>query len=158
MAARLLRRERGGHTLQRTALAHEAFLRLFGRIPGPEVSVESFLTSAARQMRQILIDHSRKRHAQKRGGAAVRVPFTDADQGMSRDEDSVLALDQALRKLEALDPRAHAVVELKFFCGFTNEEAARILGVSDGTVESNWQFARSWLFGVLADKRRCSRL
>ena len=83
---------------------------------------------------------------------------TDADSAVSRDEDALLALNEALDRLGAIDERALSIVELKFFCGFTNAEAARTLGISDATVEADWQFARSWLFGALEDKRPPSRV
>ena len=158
IAARLLRGERDDHTLQRTALVHEAFIRLFGRSPDQTLSAQNFLGLAAHQMRQILIDYGRKRHAQKRGGEFSRVPLFDANLSAARDEDSLLALNEALDRLGEIDSRALSVVELKFFAGYTNDEAAEILGVSDGTVEADWQFARSWLFGALTDKSGCSQV
>src|ERR1700730_14332688 len=94
MAARLLRRERDGHTLQRTALVHEAFIRLFGRRPDQTLSAQNFLALAANQMRQILIDYGRKHHSQKRGGEFARVPLFEADSSTARDEHSLLALNE----------------------------------------------------------------
>jgi len=158
MAARLLRRERTNHTLQRTALVHEAFLRLFGQQPDANLSAEAFLALAGRQMRHILIDYGRKRRTDKRGGELIRASVLEIDLAVSTEPEAFLALDEALRKLERLDPRAHSVVELKFFCGFTTDETARILGVSDGTVEADWLFARSWLFGILAHNNASSRV
>jgi RNA polymerase sigma factor (TIGR02999 family) len=152
MAARLLRRERDGHTLQRTALVHEAFIRLFGERPGQHLAVHNFLGLAAHQMRQILIDYARKHKSQKRGGELERVPLFEADSPLVIGvEDSLLALNEALDRLGTIDARALSVVELKFFCGYTNAETAAILRISDGTVEADWQFARSWLYGTLAD-------
>jgi RNA polymerase sigma factor (TIGR02999 family) len=153
MAARLLRRERRDHTLQRTALVHETFIRLFGKHPEQSLSAKNFLALAAHQMRLILIDHGRKHRSQKRGGEYDREPLFEGDHRFVRDEDSLLALNEALERLGKLDSRAHSIVELKFFGGFTNAEAAAILGVSDATVEANWQFARTWLFGALATGR-----
>jgi RNA polymerase sigma factor (TIGR02999 family) len=158
MAARLLRRERDDHTLQRTALAHEAFIRLLGKSPDQVACSQDYLALAAHKMRQILIDYGRKRGSRKRGGEVARVPLFEADPSIVRDEDSLLALNEALDQLGKIDPRALFAVELKFFCGYTNAEAAEILGVSDGTVEANWQFARSWLFGSLTDKHNGSRV
>lgn len=151
MAERLLRGERDGHTLQSTALAHEAFIRLFGEYPVEPDSLQGFLALAAHKMRGILIDYGRKRHARKRGGSAIQVPLLENHLATASDEDTLLGLNEALERLGRVDPRALSVVELKFFCGYTNPETARILGVSDGTVESDWQFARSWLFGALTD-------
>src|ERR1022692_3605598 len=96
MAARLLRRERDDHTLQRTALVQEAFIRLFGKRPDRTLSTQSFLGLAAHQMRQILIDYGRKHHSQKRGGEFARVPLFEGDRGFARDEDSFLSLNEAL--------------------------------------------------------------
>jgi RNA polymerase sigma factor (TIGR02999 family) len=150
MAARLMRREREDHTLQRTALVHEALIRLFGKGPDHAPSPGSFLAFAAHQMRQILVDHARRHRSLKGGGAYLRVPLLEEHTPAVRDDDSLLALDQALARLGELDPRALSVVELKFYCGFTNQETACVLSTSDSTVEEDWQFARSWLFGELA--------
>ena len=151
IAARLLRRERDHHTLQRTALVNEAFVRLFrGQLNLLELAPEKFLALAAHQMRHVLIDYGRKHGAKKRGKDFSRVPLFDSASSLGRDEDSLLALDQALNKLSEVDERAVSVTELKYFAGFTNEETAEILGVSDGTVESTWQFARLWLFRELS--------
>ena len=144
-----MRRERTAHTLQRTALVHEAWLRLLGNVSLRDYTPESFLALAAHQMRQVLIDYGRKRGAQKRGGELTRVPLLEADFAFARDEDSVLALNEALERLGELEPRALAVVELKFFGGCTNGEAAEVLKVSEGTVEAVWLFARLWLYRAL---------
>ena len=130
IAARLLRGERDDHTLQRTALVHETFIRLTRNPPDQNLSVERFLALAAHQMREVLVDYGRMYRAQKRSGTLRRVPLFEAEHGLMRDEDSVLALDEAMERLGAIDPRAVSVVELKFLCGFTNAEAAAILGVS----------------------------
>jgi RNA polymerase sigma factor (TIGR02999 family) len=150
IAENLLRRERPNHTLHRTALANETFLRLFGKRKVHKVDPRELLPFAAHQMRQVLVDYSRRRGSQKRGGDQVRVPLFDSDHFIVRDEDSFLALNKALDELGKLDPRALAVVELKFFAGFTNQEAADELGVSDGTVERVWLHARLWLYRALA--------
>lgn len=157
MAGRLLRKERGHHTLQRTALAHEAFIRLFGTHPDPSLAPNAFLSLAAHQMRNILIDYGRRRSALKRGGDFVHVPLLQIASPTSTGADVLLSLNEALERLGRLDPRSLSVVELKFFGGFTNPETAGILGVSDTTVESDWQFARSWLFGELTRKSSASR-
>ncbi len=152
MAARLLRGERDGHTLQRTALVHEAFIRLFGRCPDETSTAREFLALAGRQMRHILIDYARKHRSLKAGGGLLRVELFDSQLAVARDVDSLLSLNQALDRLGEFDSRAHAVVELKFFGGFTNAETAEILEVSIATVEENWQFARSWLYGALTQE------
>ena len=157
MARRLLRQERPDHTLQATALANEAFLKLFGKGPGPDIDSQTFLVYAAHQMRQILIDHGRKHSTKKRGGEYTKVALFDGEHPVSTDLDRLLAIDAALEKLGRRDPRGLQVVELKFFAGFASAEAAEILGVSSGTVEAAWQHARLWLFrelsGVLAAGR-----
>lgn len=149
IAGFLLRAERPNHTLQRTALVNEMFVRLFGSRKIRELDRQLFLPIAARQMRQILVDHGRKRRATKRGGDLVRAPLIESDHCLVRDEDSFLALNEALEALGKLDARALAVVELKFFGGMTNKEAALQLGLSDGTIESIWLHARLWLFRSL---------
>jgi len=153
MAARLLRQERPGHTLQRTALVHEAFMRLFRGSPLELSSLAAFLSLAAHQMRHVLIDYARKRRSLKAGGQFTRVSLCGNETEEARDRDSLLALDEALERLRELDPRALSVVELKFFAGFTNAETARILDVSEGSIEQDWQFARSWLYGTLTSVR-----
>lgn len=150
LAGALLRGERCNHTLQRTALVHEALIRVFGNRPKPDVPQHMLLALTARHMRQALIDYGRRRRSQKRGGAIVRVPLEEHADGCLGNRDSLLSLNGALETLGAFDSRALSVVELKFFCGFTNEEVSKILGVSDSTVEADWQFARAWLYGVLA--------
>ena len=158
MAARLLRRERHDHTLQRTALVHEAFIRLFGKDPDQFLSVQKFLAIAAHQMREILIDYSRKHRSQKRGSEFTRVPLFEADLAVERDYTTAIALDAALKCLADIDERAVLIVELKFFGGYTNGETAKILEISDSTVEADWQFARSWLFGSLTDRSTRSQI
>ena len=150
IAEHLLRGERANHTLQRTALVHETFLRFFGKRSIKELDVHTLLPLAAHQMRQVLVDYGRKRRAKKRGGDLVRVPLFESDHSIVRDEDSFLALNEALEELGKLDPRALAVVELKFFRGCTNKEAAQELGVSDGTIEAVWLHARLWLYRALS--------
>ena len=125
MAARLLRRERHDHTLQRTALVHEAFIRLFGKDPDQFLSVQKFLAIAAHQMREILIDYSRKHRSQKRGSEFTRVPLFEADLAVERDYTTAIALDAALKCLADIDERAVLIVELKFFGGYTTAKPLR---------------------------------
>ena len=150
LAARLLRRERPGHTLQRTALVHEALIALRSRVRAGDLSRQDYLAIAAHQMREILIDYARRRKALKRGGHFKRVEL-DEELSIGRDENSFLALNDALDRLGKVDRRSLSVVELKFFQGCTNPETAMALGISVATVESDWQFARSWLFGALKE-------
>jgi RNA polymerase sigma factor (TIGR02999 family) len=150
MAARLLRSERHAHTLQPTALAHEAYIRLLGKGLRKDLLPQEFLALAVHQMRQILVDYGRKHYAQKRGAGLNRVPLTEWASRIFRDEDSVVALNEALERLGELDPRARSVVELKFFGGMTNAETAAVIGVCHATIEADWQFARAWLYGRLS--------
>ncbi len=153
-ARRLLRSEREGHTLQPTALVHETFLRLFGKIPNTANTPQTLLALAAHQMRHVLIDYARKHKSQKRGGDFSRVPLFDSLRTTDgEDIHALTGLNEALELLGRTDARALAVVELKFFAGFTNEETARILGISDGTVEANWHHARLWLLRELKATR-----
>ncbi|HEV8113156.1 MAG TPA: sigma-70 family RNA polymerase sigma factor [Planctomycetota bacterium] len=145
LAGGYARGQRAGHTLQPTALVHEAFLKL---VHGGEPAFGDrahFLAVAATAMRQILTDHARARAAQKRGGAWEKVSLSDLRISAENDEIDLLALDDALAKLSAFDPRKHRVVELRFFGGLTVEEVARVLDLSTTTVESEWRAARAWL-------------
>lgn len=144
LAGGLMRRERAGHTLQATALLHEAFLRLElpGREPGDE---RRLLACAARVMRQVLVDHARRRAALKRGGVAQRVTLDTRALGVEGDAHDVLDLHEAIERLSAVDARKASVVDLKFFAQMTHGEIAAELGVSPKTVEADWYFARAWL-------------
>jgi RNA polymerase sigma factor (TIGR02999 family) len=146
MAAGLMRGERSGHTLQATALVHEAYLKLAGYQEEGWAGRAHFLAVAARAMRQILANHAVARRAQKRGGGLARVTLDSsvAPSGASEEIDA-LELDEALRELETLDERHARVVELRFFGGLTIEETAEVLGVSPRTVQLDWKMARLWL-------------
>ena len=150
MAATLLQRERGNHTLEPNALVNEVCVRLLG---GQVVSYQDrahFFAIAAQTMRRILIDHARAGIAGKRGGGRQRVSLSGVDgwTPVSRNED-ILALDQALAKLATVDPRAARIVELRFFAGLQEDEAAMALGVSEITVKRDWKAARAWLISRL---------
>lgn len=142
----ILRGEREGHTLQPTALVHEVYLKLVGsgRIPARDRG--HFLSIAARAMRQILVDHARRRGARKRGKGEAHVPLDIpiADDGMLFDE--LIALDDALDRLSAQSPRLRSVVELRYFAGLNEEEIAEALGVTTRTVQRDWVKARAWLY------------
>ena len=143
-AASLFRRERPDHTLQPTAVVHEAWLRLSPA--GPWTSRSQFFAVSRRLMREVLIDHARARAAAKRGGGNARVTYHDEiETPGSREGTDVLALDVALEKLEALDARQARVVELRYFAGLSIEETAEALDVSPATVKREWQMARAWL-------------
>ena len=144
--------ERRDHTLQATALVHEAYARMLGGTnPGWE-SRRHFYAAAAESMRRILIDHARARRSQKRGGEARRAQIdlaSLADLASDENAEPVIALDGALARLEGVKPRAAEVVKLRFFAGLGVEEAASALGVSPRTVNLDWNFARAWLYAEL---------
>ena len=150
IAARFLRQERESHTLEPNALVNELCLRLLGGRPLAFEDRAHFFAIAAATMRRILIDHARARVAGKRGGARQRVSLTAVDgwSPVAQSED-VLALDQALSRLEKADPRAARVVELRFFGGLREDEVAAVLGVSAITVKRDWKAARAWLVSRL---------
>lgn len=148
LAAGYLQGERVGHTLQPTALAHEAYLRLLDQRHVSWQNRAHFMGLAAQAMRRILTDHARRRGAQKRGGDAVHVALEDVDvPGGSTDPMgvSVEDLDTALDRLAQLDERQARVVELRFFTGLSIDEAAEVLAVSPATVKRDWTLARAWL-------------
>lgn len=145
LAGRCLRSERAGHTLQPTALVHEAFLRLFDDRLVPSLDRAHFLGIAAVAMRRILVEHARARAANKRGGDAAQVTLDSGIAALSGASIDVLALEDALGRLAALDERQARVVELRFFGGLTIEEVADALAVSKRTVDSDWALARAWL-------------
>ena len=149
MAAASLRNEAPSHTLQPTELVHELYLRLFAPGSVHPIDRKHLFAIAARQMRRILVDHARRRDAEKRGGGKI-VSLDEAVQGVSSAND-LLVLDEALSKLAELDERAAQVIELRFFGGTTEAEAAEALGVSITTVKRDWDFARAWLYKTLDD-------
>lgn len=145
LAQRHMEAERPDHTLQPTALAHEAYLRLVGR----EISWESraqFFAVAARAMRRILVDHARRHKSAKRGGGREAMPLElGREPSVSDRTEYVLAVDEALNRLAEFDPQSGRVVELRFFGGLNVEETAQVLGVSARTVKRDWQLAKAWL-------------
>lgn len=145
-----MRDEKAGHTLQPTALVSEAWLRLVGHDAAVGWEGRShFVAVAARTMRRLLVDHARKKAADKRGGGWARLTLSAADgENVDRPE-QFEALDEALTELAELDPRAAQVIELRFFGGFGMEEIAQHLGVSRRTVQDDWAMARAWLHGRL---------
>ena len=144
LAAYHLRRQRPGHTLQSTALVHEAYLRLAGQDEVAWKNRGHFFAVAAQAMRRVLVDHARRRHAAKRGGDGERSPLDSVVLAVD-DSVDVLELDLALDKLEQLAPREVRVVELRFFAGLSIPEVALALGISESTVERAWVTARAWL-------------
>jgi RNA polymerase sigma-70 factor (ECF subfamily) len=149
LAARYLRSERAGLTLQTTDLVHELYIKLFSSSPTAWQNRAHFFAVAAQQLRRILVDHARKVQTEKRGGGRIKLSLTAA-QGwaQSRDED-LLEVDQALCRLERLDPRAARVVELRFFGGLNEQEIAEVLDISLTTLNRDWKVARAWLLSQL---------
>ena len=145
IARRCVYGERIGHSLQATALVNEAYLRLVDAQRVRWQDRSHFLAMAARLMRRVLVDHARARGYQKRGGGAIRVTLVEGLGGTDERPHDVVALDEALTALAALDGRKSRVVELRFFGGLSVEETARELGVSTDTVLRDWKFAKAWL-------------
>jgi RNA polymerase sigma factor (TIGR02999 family) len=146
-------RERGGHTLQTTALVNEAYLRLVDLSRVRWQDRAHFFAMSARLMRRVLVDHARSRASRKRGGGAVRVSFDEA-LGVSEERGAdLVALDDALEALAAVDPRKSQVVELRFFGGLSLDEAAESLHVSPETVARDWRLAKVWLLRELGGGR-----
>jgi RNA polymerase sigma factor (TIGR02999 family) len=148
-AGRLMSAERSDHTLQRTALVHEAFLRLVR----PGATFQSrlhFFNAAALAMRRILVDHAEQRRAQKRGGGMKEVSLDDVDVAGDGPAVDILALDEALERLAERSPRQAQVVNLRFFAGVKDAEIAELLGVTDKTVRRDWQTARLWLYAEMS--------
>jgi RNA polymerase sigma factor (TIGR02999 family) len=150
LAAAYLRGERPGHTLQPTALVHEAYLRLIDQKQIDWTNRAQFIGIAAVMMRRILVNHARDRLADKRGGGAEHVPLTLGGEGIGAPEVNLLDLHDALTDLSESDPRKGRIVELKFFGGLTTEEIAETLDVSVATVERDWKFARAWLYRAVS--------
>jgi RNA polymerase sigma factor (TIGR02999 family) len=149
LAARYLSRERPDHTLQPTALVHEAYLRLVNQREVDWRNRAQFIGVAAGMMRRILVNHARDRAAAKRGGGAVPVSLSLIESPSGGSDMELIALEDALSRLEQLDPRRSRVVELKFFGGLGNEEIAEVLQVSRATVNRDWTFARAWLYAAI---------
>ena len=148
VAAAYMRRERPGQTLQATALVHEAYLRL-ADAGTPWTDRRHFVGIAARSMRQILVERARARGAQKRWAGLDRVTLTDALAVAAPDAAMLPALDEALTRLEAIDPEQARLVELRYFAGLSIEEAADALSMSPATLKRRWALARAWLFREL---------
>jgi RNA polymerase sigma factor (TIGR02999 family) len=149
IAASYMRRERPGQTLQPTALVHEAYMRL-AHAGTPWHDQKHFVGIAARSMRQILVERARARGAQKRWAGLNRVSLSDS-LAIASDPEAILpALDDALTRLESIDPEQSRIVELRFFAGLSIEETAEAIGVSPATLKRRWSLARAWLFRELA--------
>ena len=149
LAGYYMSRERPDHTLQPTALVHEAYLRLIDQRRVDWKNRAQFFGLAANMMRRVLVNHARDRAAAKRGGDIAKVTLSVAPGVFDVPELTVLALDEALEKLAQVDERKSRIVEFKFFTGLTTEEIAEVLGISTATVEREWKFARAWLYNAL---------
>jgi len=149
LARSYMRQERAGHTLQSTALVHEAFLRLVDQ----RVQWNSrahFFGIAAQMMRRILVDHAKAQSTAKRGAGAVLIELEEGLATAPNRDVDLLALDEALERLTKVDPQRSRIVELRFFAGLSNEESAEVLGVSPATIQRQWAGARAWLFHELS--------
>lgn len=146
LAAARMAQESPGQTLQPTALVHEAWLRLVGDANPQFDGRAHFFAAAAEAMRRILIDNARRKKAQRHGGGREHVDIHDLELATSAKDEELLAVDDALEKLTLEDAELAKLVKLRFFAGFTNKEAADVLGVSEPTIERRWAFARAWLF------------
>ena len=146
---RYLATERRGHSLQPTALVHEAYLRLFGDATIKWQNRAHFFAISAQVMRRILVDYARSRGADKRGGSWAKVSLDEAMIGSFARLDDFLVLDEAMNRLAKFDLRQSQIVELRFFGGLSEEETAEVLGISARTVKRDWRLARGWLYGQL---------
>ncbi len=151
-AAMYLRRERADHTLQPTALIHEAYLRLVGQQRVAWQNRAQFFGVAAQMMRRILVDHARAQQAAKRPAAATRVTLDERNGQTEPVDCDLLLLNQALSELAALDPRQGQIVELRYFGGLAEHEVAEVLAISRSTVTREWQTARAWLYRRMTSK------
>src|SRR5712692_9921885 len=153
LAHNFLYRERPGHTLQTTALVHEAYLKLIDQRDVRWQNRAHFFAIAAQAMRRILIDSARKHAAVKRGSGAEKVSLDDAPQISLESDASLLALDEALNALAEIDPEQSRIVELRYFGGLTIEEAAEVMNCSPATIKREWAIARAWLYKAIASRR-----
>jgi RNA polymerase sigma factor (TIGR02999 family) len=149
IAARYLRQERPDHTLRSTGLVHEVYLRLFGGEPANWQNRAHFFGAIAREMRHLLVDYARARNAKKRSEGNVRVSLDDVHATADARGEDFVALDEALTRLEQIDPRASQVVALRFFTGLSEGETAAALKISISTLKRDWNFAKAWLFDQL---------
>jgi len=151
LAAHFLRRERANHTLQPTALVHEAYLKLIDQTRANWQNRAHFFGIAAQVMRRILVDHARAGGAQKRGAEFLKLELDENIDKAIEISQELVALDDALRELDRIDPQKAKLVELRYFGGLTFEETAEVLGVSVITVKRHWRVAKAWLYGYLAN-------
>jgi len=154
LAAHRMANEAAGHTLQPTALVHEAWLRLTSDQNGAKFENRAhFFGAAAEAMRRILVDSARRKRRIKHGGALQRVDWTNLDVAIAEDDEAVLAVSEALDKLAKHDPAGAQLIKLRFFAGLSNVEAAKVLGLTERTAKRTWSYARAWLFEELQKSR-----
>ncbi len=152
LAAQKMAQEQPGHTLQATALVHEAYIRLVdGKTAQHWSSRAHFFAAAAEAMRRILVDNARRKNRKKRGGEHTRLDLLDADLASDAPSDALLALDEALSQLAAEAPERAELVKLRYFAGLTSEQAGDVLGISRATAARQWTYARAWLFHKLQE-------
>jgi RNA polymerase sigma factor (TIGR02999 family) len=149
LAGGYMRNEREGHTLQTTALVHEAYIRLVDWKNADWQNRAHFFAVAAQMMRRILVDHARRRNAEKRGSGGQKIALDDAVSFAEERDIDLFALDEALTQLEAFDKRQCRIVELRFFGGLTIDETAEVMKLSPATVKNEWTMARTWLYSRL---------
>ena len=152
LARQQMRHERAGHTLQTTALVNEAYMRLIDQRRAQWLNRAQFFGVAAQLMRRILVDHARSRHRQKREGNALKVSLNEAATVSQEQATDLLALHEALKKLETMNERLGRIVELRFFGGLTIEETAEVLKISPGTVMKDWTFAKALMHEAISNE------
>ena len=157
LASRQLAREQPGHTLVATALVHEAYLRLLGGGKQSWDNRRHFFAAAAEAMRRILVDSARRKAAQKRGGRLARAELNDGCAGDAIPDEELVAVDEAVDRLAAVDEQAAALVKLRYFGGLTINETASVLRVSPRTADRLWAYARAWLIKEICDENAASR-
>ena len=145
-AAHQMVKENPGHTLQPTALVHEAYLRLLGDAGQHWENRRHFFAAAAEAMRRILVENARRKQRQRHGGEWKRVDLAGLDVAVTAEDDQLLLVNEALAKLEKEDPESAELIKLRFFVGLPNIQAAKILNMSERTAKRNWAYARAWLF------------
>jgi RNA polymerase sigma factor (TIGR02999 family) len=157
LAAAKMAQENPGQTLQATALVHEAYMRLVDVQQAQQWNSRGhFFAAAAEAMRRILVEQARRKRSAKRGGGQRRVALLDMDARIEGPNLDLIALDEALQKLEAIQPRKAELVKLRFFAGLTNEQAAESLGISASTADNDWAYAKSWLRVEMSETPACT--
>ena len=153
LARARMSRELPQHTLQATALVHEAWLRLVGGESQSWANRAQFFVAASEAMRRILIDHARRRRAQRHGGGAEHLPIDEFEIAAAGNEDELLAVNESLESLASHDASKAELVKLKYFVGMTTEEAAEVMGLSVATARRHWEYARAWLYREMERSR-----